>query len=87
MQRTDIIEDETEAQIALADARLDVANGKPVTPDRYRALILSIQRGRESRAKHLSTVTKAKAKATKASQALTMDQMQDMFRQSLNESN
>lgn len=59
-------EEEVNAHLALADARLRVANGEYVTPEEYRGIIIGLQAGRESRARAQSEASRAKAKARRA---------------------
>lgn len=55
----DTTSDELEAQLALTDIRLRVANKQPITAQEYRGLILSLQAGRASRARAISETRKA----------------------------
>jgi len=56
-------DEEMQAQLDLADARLDVANGKVITRERYRDIIESLRAGRASRAAALAENAKERSKA------------------------
>lgn len=74
---------ELQAQLALVDARLDIANGKMVTKEQYRKLIESLTAGRESRAKAIAGASKARKPSAQASKVpLTEDALRDLFRAS-----
>jgi hypothetical protein len=59
-------DEEFQAQMALSDARLDIANGKQITPERYRAVIEGLIAGRESKARALADAATLKSKAKRA---------------------
>lgn len=56
-------DEEFQAQLDLADARLDIANGKQITPERYREVIQSLIAGRESRARAIVEAGKTRSRA------------------------
>ena len=62
-------DEEFSAQLALSDARLDIANGKQITPERYREIIQALIAGRESKARSIAEAGKTKAKARAAGKA------------------
>lgn len=66
-------EEEVQAHVALADARLRVANGEYVTPEEYRGIIIGLQAGREARARAQSEASRAKTKARRAATRPTVD--------------
>jgi len=79
-------EEELRAQLDLADARLDVANGRSITPERYRDLIASLQRGREAKAAQMAADTKDRAKARRAAAKaapMTTEQLRSLFQGAL----
>ena len=59
-------DEEFKAQMALSDARLDIANGKQISPERYRQVIAGLIAGRESKARALAEAATAKTKARKS---------------------
>jgi len=59
---TDLTQEEVDAQIALSDARMDVAQGNPITPERYALLINRLYRNREQRAKQMASAKKPPSK-------------------------
>lgn len=68
-------EEEFKAQLTLSDARLDIANGVKITPERYRAILADIMSGRESRARALAEAAgeRARAKRTPKPKAQPLD--------------
>lgn len=59
-------DDEFRAQMALSDARLDIANGKQISPERYREVLAGLIAGRESKARALAEAASAKGRAKTA---------------------
>jgi len=79
-------EEELKAQLDLADARLDVIQGRSITPERYRALIASLQAGREAKASAMADASKERAKAKRAAArkpSMTEADLRAMFNLSL----